>query len=146
MNVSSTSMTARIDSDGLLVAALRRHDPTAAEDLVAAYGNRAFHLARRITGSAQDAEEIVQDAFLSVIRKIDTFREESAFRSWLYRIVANAAYQRSRTRRGRSPDVSLDQLLPVFDEHGRHVAPVTDWSMSVDDPARQMELRSSSAR
>jgi RNA polymerase sigma-70 factor, ECF subfamily len=141
MNVSSTSMTARIDSDGLLVAALRRHDPTAAEDLVAAYGNRAFHLARRITGSAQDAEEVVQDAFLSVIRKIDTFREESAFRSWLYRIVANAAYQRSRTRRGRSPDVSLDQLLPVFDEHGRHVAPVTDWSMSVDDPARQMELR-----
>jgi hypothetical protein len=37
--------------------------------------------------------------------------------------------------------VSLDKLLPVFDEHGRHVAPVTDWSMIVDDPARQTELR-----
>jgi RNA polymerase sigma-70 factor, ECF subfamily len=141
MNVNTPSMTTRVDPDGALVAALRRGDPTAAEDLVAAYGNRAFHLARRITGSAQDAEEVVQDAVLSVIRKIDTFREESAFRSWLYRIVANAAYQRCRSRRGRGADVSLDQLLPVFDEHGHHVAPVADWSMSVDDPARQTELR-----
>ena len=141
MNVSSASMTTRIDPDGSLVAALRRHDPTAAEDLVAAWGNRAYHLAWRITGSAQDAEEAVQDAFLSVIRKIDTFRDESAFGSWLYRIVANAAYERCRRRRGRSGDVSLDLLLPVFDEHGRHVAPVADWSMSVDDPARQTELR-----
>jgi len=55
--------------------------------------------------------------------------------------VANAAYERCRRRRGRGADVSLDQLLPVFDEHGRHVAPVADWSMSVDDPARQTELR-----
>src|SRR2546425_3774969 len=141
MNVSSASMTTRVDPDGAVVAALRRGDPTAAEDLVAAYGNRAYRLAWRITGSAQDAEEAVQDAFLSVTRKIDTFRGESAFGSWLYRIVANAAYQRCRSRRGRGADVSLDQLLPVFDEHDHHVAPVADWSMSVDDPARQTELR-----
>jgi len=141
MNVSSASMTTRIDPDGALVAALRRGDPTAAEDLVAAWGNRAYRLAWRITGSAQDAEEAVQDAFLSVTRKIDTFRGESAFGSWLYRIVANAAYQRCRSRRGRGAEVSLDQLLPAYDEHGRHVAPVADWSMSVDDPARQTELR-----
>jgi len=134
-------MTTQTDRDDSLVAALRRGDPTAAEDLVAAWGNRAYHLAWRITGSAPDAEEAVQDAFLSVIRKIDRFREESAFGSWLYRIVANAAYVRCRRRRGRGADVSLDQLLPVFDEHGRHVAPVADWSMSVDDPARQTELR-----
>jgi RNA polymerase sigma-70 factor (ECF subfamily) len=141
MNGSGPSMTTRIDRDGPLVAALRRGDPTAGEDLVAVYGDRAWRLAMRITGNAQDAEEGVQDAFLSVIRKIDTFRGDSAFRSWLYRIVANAAYQHCRRRRGRSADVSLDQVLPVFDEDGRRVAPVADWSMSVDDPARQTELR-----
>jgi len=139
--MNGSGKTTQIDRDGPLVAALRRHDPTAAEDLVAAYGNRACHLARRITGSAQDAEEAVQDAFLSVIGKIDTFREESAFGSWLHRIVANAAYQRCRSPRVRSGNASLNQLFPVFGEHGRHVAPVTDWSMSVDDPARQTELR-----
>src|SRR3989475_8310024 len=133
----SPSMTTRIDRDGSLVAALRRGDPTAAEDLVAAYGDRACRLATRITGNAPDAEEAVQDAFLSVIRKIDTFRGDSAFGSWLYRIVANAAYQRCRRRRGRGADISLDELLPAFDKPGRHVAPVPDRSMSVDEPARQ---------
>ncbi len=73
--------------------------------------------------------------------KIDSFRGESAFGSWLYRIVANAAYQYCRRRRRRGADVSLDKLLPVFDEHGRHVAPVADWLMIVDHPARQTELR-----
>jgi RNA polymerase sigma-70 factor, ECF subfamily len=141
MNGSDPSITTRIDRDGPLVAALRRGDPTAAEDLVAAYGDRAWRLAMRITGNAQDAEEGVQDAFLSVIRKIDTFRGDSAFGSWLYRIVANAGYQCCRRRRGRGADVSLDKLFPEFDEYGRHVAPVADWSMSVDDPARQTELR-----
>ena len=134
-------MTTPTDRDDSLVAALRRGDPTAAEDLVAAYGDRASRLARGITGNAQDAEEVVQDAFLSVIRRIDTFRGDATFGSWLYRIVANAAYQCCRRRRARGADVSLDKLLPVFDEHGRHVAPVADWSRSVDDPARQIELR-----
>src|SRR3989442_815123 len=134
-------MTTRIDQDGPLVAALRRGDPTAADDLVATYGDRACRLATRITRNAQDAEEAVQDAFLSVIRKIDTFRGDATLSSWIYRIVANAAYQCCRRRRRRNADVSLDNLLPVFDQRGRHVAPVVDWSTSVDEPARQTELR-----
>ena len=141
MHGKGPRMTTRIDRDGSLVTALRRGDPTAAEDLVSAYGDRAYRLATRITCDPQDAEEAVQDAFLSAIRKIDSFRGESAFGSWLYRIVANAAYQHCRRRGGRVADVSLDKLLPMFDQHGRHVAPVADWSMTVDDPARQMELR-----
>jgi RNA polymerase sigma-70 factor, ECF subfamily len=131
----------RTDRDSSLVAALRRRDPMAADELVATYGDRAGRLAMRLTGNAEDAEEAVQDAFLSVIRKIDSFRGDSAFGSWLYRIVANAAYQRLRTRRSRSADISLDNLLPAFDGHGRHVAPVADWSLSLEDPARRTELR-----
>jgi len=137
----SPSMTTPIDRDRALVAALRRGDPTAVDDLVAAYGDRACRLATRITGNAQDAEEAVQDAFLSVVRKIDTFRGDATFGSWIYRIVANAAYQCCRGRRRRSADVSLDTLLPVFDQRGHHATTVVDWSTSVDDPARQTELR-----
>ena len=141
MDAIRPTLPTRTTRDRSLVTALRRGDPMAADDLVATYGDRAGQLARRITGNAEDAEEAVQDAFLSVIRRIDTFRGDSAFGSWLYRIVANAAYQRLRTRRGRGADISLDNLLPVFDAHGRHVAPVTDWSMTLEDPARQTELR-----
>ena len=89
------------DQDAELVEALRQHEPTAAERLVARYGDRAYRLAVGITGNVQDAEEIVQDVFLTVLRKIETFRGESAFGSWLYRIAANAAYQKVRGRPSR---------------------------------------------
>jgi RNA polymerase sigma-70 factor (ECF subfamily) len=131
----------RADRDHDVVAALRRREPTAAEHLVSRYGERAYRLASRITDSAADAEEVVQDAFWTVIRKIDTFRGESAFGSWLYRIVANAAYQKLRGRQRRRHDVSLDEVLPLFDERGCHAAPIADWSLVADDPAIQTELR-----
>jgi RNA polymerase sigma-70 factor (ECF subfamily) len=98
-------------------------------------------LATSITGNEQDAEEVVQDAFWTVVRKIDTFRGESAFGSWLYRIVANAAYQKLRGRQSRGRDLSLDEVLPSFDARGHHVGPIDDWSARVDDPSVQTELR-----
>jgi RNA polymerase sigma-70 factor (ECF subfamily) len=131
----------RADRDLDLLEALRQHDPTAAERLVVTYGERAYRLATRVTGNQQDAEEVVQDAFWTVVRRIDTFRGESAFGSWLYRIVANAAYQKLRGRQSRSRDLSLDEVLPSFDAHGRHVGPMDDWSPRVDDPSVQTELR-----
>ena len=129
------------DRDLALLGALRRHESTAAERLVTTYGQRAYRLAASITGNEQDAEEVVHDAFWSVVQKIDTFRGESAFGSWLYRIVANAAYQKLRGRQGRRREVSLDEALPVFDERGRHVGPTADWSARLDDPSIQTELR-----
>jgi RNA polymerase sigma-70 factor (ECF subfamily) len=105
------------------------------------YGERAYRLALGITGNEQDAEEVVQDAFWAVIRKIETFRGEAAFGSWLYRIVANAAYQKLRGRRSRRADLSLDEVLPAFDEQGRHVSPNADWSVHVDDGSCQAVLR-----
>jgi RNA polymerase sigma-70 factor (ECF subfamily) len=131
----------RVDRDRELVEALRLHEPTAVERLVAAYGDRAYRLASGITGNAQDAEEVVQDVFWTVVRKIDTFRGESAFGSWFYRIVANAAYQKVRGGQSRRGDLSLDDVLPFFDEQGRHVAPMTDWTARVEDHAVQTELR-----
>lgn len=132
---------ARVDRDWPIVEALRRRDPTAAERLVAAYGDRAYRLAIRITGSRPDAEEAIQDAFWSVVRKIDTFRGDSGFGSWFYRIVANAAHATLRRRYGRRLDRSLDEVLPVFDSHGRHREPIADWSAQVNDPSAQSELR-----
>src|SRR2546425_12963112 len=124
-----------------LLEALRHHEPAAAECLVGAYGERAYRLAARITRNEQDAEEVVQDAFYAVIRKIDTFRGESAFGSWLYRIVANAAYQKLRAHRRRRDEGCRDEVLSSFDEHSRHVPRIADWSAGGDDPSIQTELR-----
>jgi len=131
----------RVERDGHLAEALRLREATAAERLVATYGDRAYRLAIRITGNGPDAEETVQDAFWSVIQKIDTFRGDSSLGSWIYRIVANAAYQKLRRRAHRRDGVSLDDALPSFHEDGWHAGPITDWSADIDDPAAQTELR-----
>ncbi len=122
-----------------LVAGLRRRDAAAVEALVAAYGDRVYRLAIHITGNQADAEEVVQDVFWSVTRKIDTFRGAAAFGSWLYRITANAAYQALR-RRGARSEVAWGDLAPPFNDESPAGA-VVDWSDQVDEPAVRIELR-----
>lgn len=129
------------DRDAELVERLRRQEPGAPEDLVATYGDRVYRLAIRITGNEQDAEEVVQDALWTAARKIDTFKGESAFGSWIYRITANAAYQKLRTRRQKSAEIAMDDVLPSLDGDGRHFEPMDDWSNRVDEQALQGELR-----
>ena len=131
----------RVDRDAALLEGLRRGDAGAAELLLDTYGDRVYRLAIRITGNEQDAEEVAQDALWTAARKIDTFKGESAFGSWVYRITANTAYQKLRGRRGRRNEVLWEDLQPVFDEHRQHVEPVADWSGKVEEPALQTELR-----
>jgi len=131
----------RVDADAPLLEALRRQDPSAAERLVGTFGDRAYRLALGITRNPADAEEVVQDAFCKVIRKIDTFRGDSAFRSWFYRIVSNAAYEKVRGAARRRAGISLDEVLPSFRTNGEYAESIVDWSPAVDDPARRIELR-----
>jgi RNA polymerase sigma-70 factor (ECF subfamily) len=131
-----------LDRDADLVERLRRQEPGAAEALVAAYGPRVYRLAIRITGNSSDAEEVVQDALWAATRKIDTFRGAAAFGSWVYRITANAAYQKRRGRRVERNEVSWEDLGPSFDETGKHVQPGIDWTPRLQDPVLQGELQS----
>jgi RNA polymerase sigma-70 factor (ECF subfamily) len=131
----------KVDSDAALVEALRRDDPEAPELLVETYGDRVYRLALRITGSNEDAEEVAQDALWTAARKISTFKGEAAFGSWLYRIAANAAYQKLRARKAKAHEIAMDDVLPAFDEAGRHFEPMADWSERVDEQALQGELR-----
>ena len=96
-----------VDPDAALVERLRRAEAGAAEGLVDTYGDRVYRLALRITGNEQDAEVAVQDVFWSVVRKIDTFRGESLLGSWIYRITANAAFQKLRRTAHRRDEISL---------------------------------------
>ena len=133
--------TRKVDGDARLVEALRRDDPEAPEILVERFGNRVYRLALRITGSNEDAEEAAQDALWTAARKIQMFKGESAFGSWLYRITANTAYQKLRSRRAKAAEIALDDVLPALDQDGRHFEPMDDWSNRVDEHALQGELR-----
>ena len=131
----------RVDRDRPLVEALRLREPTAVERLVRAYGHDAYRLAVGLTGNAQDAEEVVQDASWAVARKIDTFRGDSAFGSWFYRIVANAAYNKLRGRRARRQEISLDDVSPSLHADGPHAEAVVDGALNVEHRSLHAELR-----
>ena len=80
-------------------------------ELVIRYQDRLFHALVGIIGSPDDARDVVQDAFVQAFQKLKTFRGQSAFYSWLFRIALNAAAsQRRRTRRKpASIDAARDQ-------------------------------------
>jgi RNA polymerase sigma-70 factor (ECF subfamily) len=126
--------------DGRLHQELLAQTEAAVEELVARFGPRVYRLALRITGRPEDAQEVTQDTLWTVVRKIDTFKGESALGSWIYRITANAAYQKLRSRRGKE-EVSWETLLPTFDADGHHVEPVRDFTAAFEDPAMQGETR-----
>ncbi len=138
---AANARAARLDVDADLMRALRLDDPGATDQLVERYGDRVYRLAFRITGLREDAEEVAQDARWTAARRIDTFRGASAFGSWMYRITANAAYQKLRARRRRGPEIALDEALPPLDAEGRTLTPIEDWSSRVGEHAVQEEMR-----
>lgn len=88
-------------------------DVNAFEPLVSACETNAFNLALRMLGSRQDAEDVVQEAFLKAYRSLPDFRLDSRFSVWLYRIVSNLCLDLLR-RRGRQNE----QSLTVEDDEG----------------------------
>jgi RNA polymerase sigma-70 factor (ECF subfamily) len=94
-----------------LVARLKAGDDGAFADLVAAHAPRMFAVAQRICPS--DAEDVLQEAFLSASRNIGTFDGRSLLGTWLHRITVNAALM-NRRRKARRPEVPIDTLMPRF--------------------------------
>jgi RNA polymerase sigma-70 factor, ECF subfamily len=86
-------------SDTALLERLQAGDERAVADLTAAYGSKIYQLAFRYLRNKEDAEEVTQDVIYKVYRKVDAFRGDAAFSSWIYRITFNAAMSRLRTAR-----------------------------------------------
>jgi len=89
------------ERDAALVERLREGDAKALDELFRRHRDAAYGIAYRLVGSRQDALDVVQEAFIHVMRGIEGFRGQSAFRTWLYRIVTHAAldYRRYRSHR-----------------------------------------------
>jgi RNA polymerase sigma-70 factor (ECF subfamily) len=83
------------------IAQVRSGDAEAFRLLVERHGRALYRLAYRMTGTAHDAEDVVQDAFLKAYRSIDRFDGRSQVGSWLYRITANCAFDLLRERQRR---------------------------------------------
>lgn len=100
-----------VSEDAALAAACQAGDLRGYERLYAAHGARMRNLARNLLGSAADAEDAVQDTFLKAQRSIASFRAQSSFVTWTYRILINTCYdaRRSRMRKKEVSSESSDQ-------------------------------------
>ncbi|MEW6278540.1 MAG: sigma-70 family RNA polymerase sigma factor [Candidatus Eremiobacterota bacterium] len=108
-------------------------DYAAFEALVERHASGVYHLALKMLHNPADAEEVLQETFLSAYAHLPEFRRESSFKTWLYRIAANHAL--TRLRRDRS---NLERWLGEDDGFD---LPDTDWSVDPERAAEREELR-----
>jgi len=98
-------------------------------ELVNRYSDKVYRLAYRITGNPDDAEEVLQEVFIILIEKLNTFRQESRFSTWLYRVAANASYMFLRGgKKTRESQVSFDDYKPYNDHGVLQGVQEKDWS------------------
>jgi RNA polymerase sigma-70 factor, ECF subfamily len=127
--------------DLLLIERLRRGDETAVSDLVGLYGAKVHQLAFRYLKNREDAEEVVQDVLMKVVRKIDAFRGDSALSSWIYRITFNTAMSRLRTTKAARGFETEEASLPSDTSFTARLEP-PDWSNMADEAILRRQMRS----
>lgn len=110
----SSGPSASPPSDEELVERARSGNAEAFRELVRAFTPRVFAVARNLVNNPGDAEDVTQEVFFKVYAKLDSFREDAAFSTWLYRVTLNAAAD-FRKRRRHEKAVSLDEAtwLPL---------------------------------
>jgi RNA polymerase sigma-70 factor, ECF subfamily len=127
-----------------LIERLRAQDASVVEILMEQYGPRLYRVAFGITRSHSDAEEVVQDVFLTLFRKIDSFEGRAALGTWLYRVASNTALIKRRGKRVEL-EVKLEDYLPTFmaDGHreGDRTLLLADWSHTPEEELLSGEAR-----
>ena len=111
-----------------LLAALRAGQDSAFESLVRLHSGRMLSVAKRFLSNSEDAQDAVQDAFLSAFKALPTFDGRAKLGTWLHRIVVNASLMKLRTKK-RHPEQSMDDLLPTFLENGHQAEPAPRWKI-----------------
>lgn len=123
-----------------LVARCRAGDLGAFEELYRAHAGRLFSVACRILGSASDAEDILQEVFLSAHRKLDGFRGDSALSTWLYRLATNQCLDHLRSRAARTSELTdtLEEEPGLYEPGRRGLAEQAVTKMDLERALTQL--------
>lgn len=133
------------ETEELLVDRARAKDVSAFEELVSRYEDKLYRLAMRFVRNETDAQEILQEAFLSAWKNLPSFEGRAQFGSWMYRVTVNAALMLIRSR-NRHPEVDVDGIDPAalseaVDQAGQATGNGGDWSLRPDHQLQSEELR-----
>jgi RNA polymerase sigma-70 factor, ECF subfamily len=128
------------NADARLVVGMRAGEEPCFEQCVERHGPRMLAVARRLLANEEDAQDAVQEAFLSAFQAIERFDGRSQLGTWLYRIAINAALGKLRCRRV-ADRTSIDDLLPRFKEDGHQLEPATAWGEATEVALERDETR-----
>jgi len=123
--------------DVALVERVRAGDISAYDTLVRKYERQVFRIAQHITQNREDAEDVMQDAFLKAYEKLDQFQGNSKFYTWLVRIAVNESLMRLRKRR-TGKMVSIDEDIET--DEGTVPRDLADWAPDPEQNYSQSEL------
>ena len=138
MSAIENQVSAPVSEELALVRAAKQGDDSSFEELVRRYERNVFRIAQHITQNREDAEDVVQEAFLKAYTNLARFQEQSKFYTWLVRIAVNEALMKLR-RRKPERTVSLDEDIKTEDDFvPREIA---DWSPNPEQQYNQAELR-----
>jgi RNA polymerase sigma-70 factor, ECF subfamily len=138
MNTIQAKVSEPLTEELALVQAAKAGDVGAFEQLVKRYDRNVFRIAQHITQNREDAEDVVQEAFLKAYGNLKQFQGQSKFYTWLVRIAVNEALMKLRKRRPERM-VSLDEEVKTDEDSlPREVA---DWSPNPEQQYTQAELR-----
>ncbi|HTM87636.1 MAG TPA: sigma-70 family RNA polymerase sigma factor [Terriglobales bacterium] len=138
METIQTKVNEPVSDELRLVQAAKKGDVGAFGELVKRYDRNVFRIALHITQNREDAEDVVQDAFLKAYENLEQFQGQSKFYTWLVRIAVNEALMKLRRRRPERM-VSLDQEVQT--EEDSMPREVADWSPNPEQLYNQAELR-----
>jgi RNA polymerase sigma-70 factor (ECF subfamily) len=121
----------------LLIRRLQQRDERAFQEVVRLYQHKVYNLVYRMLGSREEAEDLAQEVFVTVFKSIDTFRGESKFSTWLYRIAANHCKNRLKYlgRRSYKATGALDEAA----EHDLQGAQPSALVPHIDGPEKVLE-------
>ena len=121
----------------LLIRRLQQRDEVAFSEVVRLYQHKVYNLLYRMIGSHEEAEDLAQEVFVTVFKSIDSFRGESKFSTWLYRVAANHCKNRIKylSRRSRTSGDGLDGVP----EHSMEDAGSAPLQSHIDAPDQILE-------
>ena len=105
------------------------------------YQKKIYNLSYNLTRNQMDAQDVTQEVLLTLFRKINMFQGKSAFSSWVYRITLNASYMKLRSKK-KEPNISIDEVMPFFNESGFQQQKIKDWSENTESLMFTNETRS----
>jgi RNA polymerase sigma-70 factor, ECF subfamily len=135
---SQSSAAGSAHDDMAFVQACKRGDVSAFEELVKRYDRKLFRIAQHVTQNREDAQDVVQEAFLKAFRNLDQFRENSQFSTWLIRITINQSLMKVR-KAYRKKEVGIDQDPQIETSDRTH--DFADWAPNPEERYRASELR-----